>query len=109
MGLVSRLYSIVPDAIGTLRDDYKSGGSDWGATGWSNDELNTLVETMAQTSDLAERAPMQKRAIAILQSELPSIPVTWSELAIVANKRVTGLRIDPLEVNYGLAAIRWAQ
>jgi peptide/nickel transport system substrate-binding protein len=35
--------------------------------------------------------------------------VTWSELAIVANKRVTGLRIDPLEVNYGLASIRWAQ
>lgn len=109
MGLVSRLYSIIPDAIGTLRDDYKSGGSDWGATGWSNDELNTLVETMAATSDPAARAPMQKRAIAILQSELPSIPVTWSELAIVANKRVTGLRIDPLEVNYGLAAIRWAQ
>ena len=74
MGLVSRLYSIVPDAIGTLRDDYKAGGSDWGATGWSNDELNALVETMAQTSDPAARAPMQKRAIAILQSELPSIP-----------------------------------
>lgn len=109
MGLVSRLYSIVPDAIGTLRDDYKPGGSDWGATGWANDELNGLVEQMAQTSDPVARAPMQKRAIAILQSELPSIPVTWSELAIVANKRVTGLRIDPLEVNYGLAAIRWAQ
>ena len=109
MGLVSRLYSIVPDAIGTLRDDYKPGGSDWGATGWAHEELNGLAETMAQTSDPVARAPMQKRAIAILQSELPSIPVTWSELAIVANKRVTGLRIDPLEVNYGLAAIRWAQ
>ena len=99
----------MPDAIGTLRDDYNSGGSDWGATGWANDELNALVETMAQTSEPAARAPMQKRAIAILQSELPSIPVTWSELAIVANKRVTGLRIDPLEVNYGLTSIRWAQ
>lgn len=109
MGLVSRLYSIVPDAIGTLRDDYKTGGSDWGATGWANDELNALVETMAATSDPAARAPMQKRAVEILQSELPSIPVTWSELAIVANKRITGLRIDPLEVNYGLAAIRRAQ
>lgn len=109
MGLVSRLYSIVPDAIGTLRDDYKAGGSDWGATGWANDELNALVEAMGATSDPATRAPMQMRAIEILQSELPSIPVTWSELAIVANKRITGVRVDPLEVNYGLAAIRWAQ
>lgn len=109
MGLVSRLYSIVPDAIGVLRDDYKPGGSDWGATGWESDELNALVERMAATSDPATRAPLQKRAIEILQSELPSIPVTWSELAIVANKRITGLRVDPLEVNYGLAAIRWAQ
>jgi peptide/nickel transport system substrate-binding protein len=109
MGLVSRLYSIVPDAIGVLRDDYKPGGSDWGATGWASDELNRLVEAMAATSDPVARAPMQRRAIEILQTELPSIPVTWSELAIVANKRITGVRIDPLEVNYGLAAIRWAQ
>ncbi|CAH1652481.1 ABC transporter substrate-binding protein [Chelatococcus asaccharovorans] len=109
MGLVSRLYSIVPDAIGTLRDDYKSGGSDWGATGWSNNELNALVEQMAVTTDPEKRAPMQKRAVEILQSELPSIPVTWSELAIVSNKRIAGVRIDPLEVNYGLASIRWAQ
>ncbi|QEL23485.1 ABC transporter substrate-binding protein [Bosea sp. F3-2] len=109
MGLVSRLYSIVPDAIGTLRDDYKPGGSDWGATGWANDELNSLVEKLGGTSDPSARAPMQKRAIEILQNELPSIPVTWSELAIVANKRIAGVRVDPLEVSYGLASIRWAQ
>jgi peptide/nickel transport system substrate-binding protein len=109
MGLVSRLYSIVPDAIGVLRDDYKPGGNDWGATGWSSDELDALVERMAATSDPVTRQPLQRRAIEILQSELPSIPVTWSELAIVANKRISGLRIDPLEVSYGLAAIRWAQ
>ncbi|AOO85058.1 ABC transporter substrate-binding protein [Bosea vaviloviae] len=109
MGLVSRLYSIVPDAIGTLRDDYKTGGSDWGATGWGSEELNTLVERMAATSDPAARAPMQRRAVQILQAELPSIPVTWSELAIVSNKRIAGVRVDPLEVNYGLASIRWAE
>jgi peptide/nickel transport system substrate-binding protein len=109
MGLVSRLYSIVPDAIGVLRDDFKPGGSDWGATGWANDELNGLVEKIAATSDQAARAPLQSRAIEILQSELPAIPVTWSELAIVANKRISNVQVDPLEVNYGLAAIRWAQ
>jgi peptide/nickel transport system substrate-binding protein len=47
--------------------------------------------------------------VEILQRELPSIPVTWSELAIVSNKRITGVQVDPLEVNYGLSAIRWAE
>ncbi|MCV9934779.1 ABC transporter substrate-binding protein [Boseaceae bacterium BT-24-1] len=109
MGLVSRLYSIVPDAIGVLRDDFRPGGSDWGATGWANDNLNGLIESMAATSDPAARLPLQRRAMEILQSELPAIPVTWSELAIVANKRISNVQVDPLEVNYGLAAVRWAQ
>lgn len=109
MGLISRLYSIVPDPIGTLLEDYSPGGSDWGAMGWSNDELQTLVEKLAATSDPRERAALQKRAVEMLQEELPSIPVTWSELAIVANKRITGVQVDPFEVNYGLASVRWAE
>jgi peptide/nickel transport system substrate-binding protein len=109
MGLISRLYSIVPDPIGTLLQDYRPGGSDWGAMGWSSDELRALVEKLVATSDPQERAPLQKRAVEILQEELPSIPVTWSELAIVTNKRVTGVQVDPFEVNYGLASVRWAE
>ncbi|RWM70889.1 ABC transporter substrate-binding protein [Mesorhizobium sp.] len=109
MGLISRLYSTVPDPIGTLLEDYSPGGSDWGAMGWSNDELQTLVEKLAATSDPRERAALQKRAVEMLQEELPSIPVTWSELAIVANKRITGVQVDPFEVNYGLASVRWAE
>lgn len=109
MGLVSRLYSIVPDPIGTLLQDYGPGGSDWGAMGWSNEELPALVGRLVGMSDPGARAPLQRRAVEILQEELPSIPVTWSELAIVASKRITGVKVDPLEVNYGLAAVRWAE
>lgn len=109
LGLISRLYSIVPDPIGALRSDYGPGGADWGAMNWENEEIQSVVEQLAATADLDERAPLQRRAVEILQSELPSIPVTWSELAIVSNKRITNVQIDPLEVNYGLAAIRWAE
>jgi peptide/nickel transport system substrate-binding protein len=107
MGLISRLYSILPDPVGTLLQDYGPTGSDWGAMGWTNDELIGLVDKLVSTSDPEERAPLQKRSVEILQEELPSIPVTWSELAIVSNKRVTGVQVDPLEVNYGLASVRW--
>lgn len=109
MGLISRLYSIVPDPVGTLLQDYGKGGSDWGSMGWDNTEMQGLVEKLAATSDPEMRAPLQKRAVEILQAELPSIPVTWSELAIVSSKRITGVEVDPLEVNYGLSSIRWAQ
>ncbi|WOS61688.1 ABC transporter substrate-binding protein [Sinorhizobium fredii] len=109
MGLISRLYSIVPDPVGTLLQDYGAGGSDWGSMGWDNKEIQGVVEQLAATSDAAARAPLQGRALEILQQELPSIPITWSELAIVSNKRITGVKVDPLEVNYGLSAVRWAE
>ncbi|QFI66331.1 Oligopeptide ABC transporter, periplasmic oligopeptide-binding protein OppA [Sinorhizobium alkalisoli] len=109
MGLISRLYSIVPDPVGTLLQDYGAGGSDWGSMGWDNKEMQDIVEKLAATSDANVRAPLQTRAVEILQQELPSIPVTWSELAIVSSKRITGVEVDPLEVNYGLSSIRWAE
>ncbi|WHO77203.1 ABC transporter substrate-binding protein [Rhizobium sp. BT03] len=109
MGLISRLYSIVPDPVGTLLQDYGPGGSDWGSMGWDNKEMQGIVDKLAATSDAAIRAPLQARAVEILQEELPSIPVTWSELAIVSSKRITGVEVDPLEVNYGLSSVRWAK
>jgi peptide/nickel transport system substrate-binding protein len=109
MGLISRLYSIVPDPIGALRSDYGPGGADWGAMNWENVEMQSTIDRLAVTADPQERAPLQRQAVELLQSELPSIPITWSELAIVSNKRITNVQIDPLEVNYGLAAIRWAE
>ncbi|APO68956.1 dipeptide/oligopeptide ABC transporter substrate-binding protein [Rhizobium gallicum] len=109
MGLISRLYSIVPDPLGTFLQDYGPGGGDWGSMGWDNKEMQGVVEKLAATSDANVRAPLQARAVDILQQELPSIPITWSELAIVSSKRITGVEVDPLEVNYGLSLIRWAE
>ncbi|MGK9232611.1 ABC transporter substrate-binding protein [Inquilinus limosus] len=108
IGLISRLYSVVPDPIGALTQDYGPKGGDWGAMGWSDPELLDIVGQLMATSDPDRQQPLRRRAAEILQDQLPGIPVTWSELAIVANKRITGVEIDPLEVNYRLASIRWA-
>lgn len=108
IGLISRLYSVVPDPIGALAQDYGPNGGDWGAMGWSDSELLDIVGRLMAASDPDRQQPLRRRAAEILQEQLPGIPVTWSELAIVANKRITGVQIDPLEVNYRLASIRWA-
>lgn len=109
LGLVSRLYSVVPDPIGTLLQDYGPKGGDWGAMGWSNGAFGEVVEKLVRTNDPQVRGALQKRAVEILQQELPSIPISWSELAIVANKRIAGVEVDPFEVNYRIASIRWAE
>ena len=65
MGLVSRLYSIVPDPVGrcyrtTVR------GSDWGSMGWDNKDMQASVDQLGATSDPVVRVPLQKRAVEIL-------------------------------------------
>lgn len=108
LGLVSRSFALIPDPLGTLLQDFGAEGGDWGAMNWSNPESAALLDRLAVLADPAARAPLRRRVVEILQAELPVIPVTWSELAVVANRRVAGVRADPLERSYGLAAMHWA-
>jgi peptide/nickel transport system substrate-binding protein len=108
IGFASRNFSLVPDPLGTMLEDYGPKGGEWGAMGWSSVEMQELFQKLNATPDPAQREPMQKRIAAILQEELPVIPVSWVELAMVSNKRVTGVRLDPFELSYHLSSIRWA-
>ncbi|UMY16131.1 ABC transporter substrate-binding protein [Methylobacterium organophilum] len=107
LGLVSRSFAMIPDPLGTLLQDFGPDGGDWGAMNWPSAETATLLDRLTVLVDPAERAPLQRRLGEILQAELPVIPVTWAELAVVANRRVAGVRADPLERSYGLAGMRW--
>ncbi|WP_245519944.1 hypothetical protein [Neorhizobium sp. R1-B] len=66
MGLVSRLYSIVPDPVGRCYRTTVRGGSDRGSMGWDNKDMQASVDQLAATSDPVVRAPLQKRAVEIL-------------------------------------------
>jgi peptide/nickel transport system substrate-binding protein len=108
LGLASRNFSLVPDPLGTLLQDYGRSGGDWGAMNWSSPELVSILERLNETADAGKRAPLQRRAAEILQGELPVVPVSWAELAVVSNKRLSGVRVDPFEISYHLASMRWA-
>ena len=73
----------------------RSGGSDWGAMGWANKEMQAIVDQLAATSDPDAARRCRSGPSRSCRSELPSIPVTWSELAIVSTSASPGSRSTP--------------
>lgn len=105
LALLNRNFALVPDPVGTLLTDYAPGG-DWGAMNWNNPEFLTLIRALARgEGGQAER----DRAVAILQDDLPVIPIAWYQQSAAVSKGITGAVIDPYERTIGLKDIRWAE
>ncbi|PWC91511.1 ABC transporter substrate-binding protein [Azospirillum sp. TSH100] len=108
MALAARNFSLVPDPLGTLLQDYGPEGGDWGAMGWKNDGLIAALTDLGGEADPARRAALRARVADTLQAELPVIPVAWYDYVVAANKRVAGVEVDPLELSFNLERMRWA-
>ena len=109
IALMTRSFSMMPDPLATVMADYGPGGADWGAMNWDNAEAADLLAKLVRTNDVAARADMQHQLTSILQSELPTIPVVWSELAVAASDKLEDLFVDPFEQNYYLSDLRWVK
>ncbi|MCA3263556.1 MAG: ABC transporter substrate-binding protein [Telmatospirillum sp.] len=109
MALFARNFSLVPDPIGTLLQDYGPQGGDWGAMNWSSADLARTLEMLGSTSDPAERARLRAAAARVLHAELPVIPVAWFDYGVAASRRLQNVSIDPFELSYRLDAMRWAE
>lgn len=105
LGLIARNFSLIPDPIGTVLSDFVGNG-DWGAMNWQNADFASIVGDIARgEGGDAERA----NAAAILQAELPVIPIAWYRQTLAVSDRVTGATIDPFERTFGLQGMRWAE
>ncbi len=102
MGLVARNFGNLPDPVATLLQDFGLEGGDWGAMGWRNAELPALLARLA-SGEAGERA----RVAAILQSELPVIPVVWYRQVCAVSRRIEGASIDPYERSYRISQLLW--
>ncbi|WP_430472684.1 ABC transporter substrate-binding protein [Thalassospira lucentensis] len=109
VALITRSFSMVPDPLATVMTDYGPGGADWGAMNWNNAKAADLLTELGRTSDKAARADMQHELTAILQDELPTIPLVWSELAVSSSAKLENLFVDPFEQNYYLSDLRWVK
>ena len=105
LGLIARNFSLIPDPIGTVLSDYVEGG-DWGAMNWRDEEFATLVRAVAH----GEGGDMERaRAAAILQAELPIIPIAWYQQTLAVSDRIEGATLDPYERSFGLQNLKWAE
>lgn len=103
LALISRNFSLVPTPLSVLLKDYDKNGGDWGAMNWDNPKMFSLLNLAKEKRDLQ----INKQITAILQDELPSIPVTWTPLTVVYNNSIENLQIDPFESNYNLSKVKW--
>jgi peptide/nickel transport system substrate-binding protein len=106
--LFARNFSLVPDPLGTLVQDFGPQGGDWGAMGWSDPELTAAIERLGGEADPAAQAALRRRVAAILQDGLPVLPIAWYDLPVAFSRRVAGGSVDPLELSYRISGMRWA-
>lgn len=108
LGLYARNYALVPNPLGTLLQDFGPQGGDWGAMGWSSAALGQTLERLGTTLDPAERAALRGRVGEIMQAELPVLPIAWYDHSVAVHPSLANVSIDPLEISYRIAAMRWA-
>jgi len=109
MGLVARNFGNLPDPVATLLQDFGLEGGDWGAMGWHNAEVPAALARLAaatQPDPVSERAARAQVA-AVLQAELPVIPVVWYRQVCAASRRIAGVSIDPYERSYRISQLQW--
>ncbi len=109
VALFARNYGLTPDPIGTVLADFGAGGGDWGAMGWDNAKVIDALKSIAGTSDAAARKQHIASVAKALHQELPVIPIVWYQHTVAIAKGLEGIKIDPLERNYGLSAASWAK
>ncbi|RZT30872.1 ABC transporter substrate-binding protein [Cupriavidus agavae] len=110
IGLMSRNYGVVPDAFGTMVQDFggKHGkGGDWGAMGWSDPAVARALAALPATPAGPGARRLRGEIAATLQRDLPLIPVVWYRQTLAASPRLGGVSIDPFERTYRLTDMYW--
>jgi peptide/nickel transport system substrate-binding protein len=109
LALLARNYSLVPDPMGTLLQDFGPTGGDWGAMGWRSAQVSSVLEALSSTSDEKRRSALRGSLATVLHAELPVIPVAWYQHTATSSRRLNGVSIDPLERSYRISQMSWAK
>jgi len=109
VALFARNYGLTPDPIGIVVSDFGPGGGDWGAMGWEAPAVAEAVQAIAALADPDLRAPLIAEVAATLHQELPLIPLVWYQHTVAVAAGLKGVVVDPLERDYGISRMSWAE
>lgn len=109
LALMARNFALVPDPIGTMLSDYGPGGGDWGAMNWTNAGFEKALDDLTRVADPAEGEALRHQAVAVIQGDLPVIPIAWYQQTVAFSPKLEGATIDPFERSFGLETMRWAK
>ena len=107
--LVARNFGQIPDAVGTIFGDYGPHSGGWGAIQWESSKLNEMLSEYLATFDLNRSQTLRKEILALLQYELPVIPITWYEHIVAYSNRIEGVNIDPFEIKSYVKGVWWKE
>ena len=105
--LIARTYVNVPDPIGTILADFASDNTIWASTGYRSPEMRKLVTQYIEDFDEGDQTSRRHGIVALLQKDLPVIPVSWYEHN-AARLAPSSLQLDPFEISYRLPQVQWA-
>ncbi|MDP5252863.1 MULTISPECIES: ABC transporter substrate-binding protein [unclassified Vibrio] len=107
LAVIARNFGMAGTPLPLLYSDFSQPqGSDWGHMNWSNatlsDHLESLISSPKQDSN-----QYQQDVARILADNLPVIPVAYSTQHNAVNRNLSGLVLDPFELNYRLEAVQF--
>ncbi len=109
LALYGRNYALVPDPLVTLLADFGNGGAEWGPLGWDNPQFEQTMSTLLASDDPAEQQRLRNQIVALIQHDLPLIPIAWYRQSIAVSNAVDNAAIDPFERTFGLSTMRWVE
>ncbi|MDF1748693.1 MAG: ABC transporter substrate-binding protein [Alphaproteobacteria bacterium] len=109
VALYARNYGLTPDPIVNAAEDFGAGGADWGAMNWDAPDVAAALSKALADSDPAVRGPAINLAVEAIQRDLPVFPIAWYMHTVAYPDALQGVVIDPLERDYELSKLRWAE
>lgn len=109
LALYGRNYALVPDPLITLMADFGNGGSEWGPMQWRNPDFDRFISALLVSPNPTEQQQLRNQVVALIQADLPLIPIAWYQQSIAVLNTVKGASIDPFERTFGLSTMEWTK
>lgn len=108
LAVIARNFGMAGTPLPLLYSDFSQPqGSDWGHMNWSNAQLTDNLKALITATSLDNDHRYEQESARILAENLPVIPVAYSTQHTAVNRQLSGLILDPFELNYRLEELEF--